>query len=448
MNPCEATYDVIGVGFGPSNLALAIALDEAVRLHSSKCRFHFIEKQEASAWHGGMLLSESNMQISFLKDLVSLRDPTSPFTFINYLHEKKRLEDFINQKTFFPSRIEFNSYLCWAAAHFEDCCTYGETVIAIEPEVSRGTVICLRVRSCSAGVERVYRARNLVLAVGGSPHVPAAFADLGEDTRVFHSSRYLDGIARLGIEDRPSACIAVIGGGQSTAEIFLDLHSRFSNVRTEMIIRGNAIKPADDSPFVNEIFNPQFTDLIFNQPERRRRDTLREFRNTNYGVVDIDLIHKIYGIFYQQKVTGNHRHALLRTREITRAASSSEGIELTLVDSIAGTCEVRTYEAVILATGYERNGGRRLLAGLASYLPELSLDRDYRLCTKRDFLPSIYIQGCSEATHGLSDTLLSVLAVRAQEIANALLDSLSWQRTVISAHEVLGRAVRIAVSSP
>jgi L-ornithine N5-oxygenase len=44
-------------------------------------------------------------------------------------------------------------------------------------------------------------------------------------------------------------------------------------------------------------------------------------------------------------------------------------------------------------------------------------DRQYRLPMRPGFLPAIHVQGYSEQTHGLSDTLLSVLAVRAQEIA-------------------------------
>jgi L-ornithine N5-oxygenase len=35
----------------------------------------------------------------------------------------------------------------------------------------------------------------------------------------------------------------------------------------------------------------------------------------------------------------------------------------------------------------------------------------------------IYLQGCCEASHGLSDTLLSVLAIRSQEVVDALMDS-------------------------
>lgn len=103
-------YDVIGIGFGPSNIALAIALEEQ-RQSGHHIDTLFIEKQPHFAWHKDMLLDGADMQISFLKDLATLRNPRSRFTFTNYLFEKGRLQDFINLKTFFPSRHEFNDYL-------------------------------------------------------------------------------------------------------------------------------------------------------------------------------------------------------------------------------------------------------------------------------------------------------------------------------------------------
>ena len=62
-----------------------------------------------------MLIEDATMQVSFLKDLVTMRNPTSAFSFVSYLHERGRLVDFINHKTLFPLRIEFHDYLEWAA---------------------------------------------------------------------------------------------------------------------------------------------------------------------------------------------------------------------------------------------------------------------------------------------------------------------------------------------
>ena len=98
-------HDLIGIGFGPSNIALAIALDEQRQAGQAKDAL-FIERQPCFAWHPHMLLDNAHMQISFLKDLVTPRNPGSRFSFLNYLHSKGRLQDFINLQTFFPSRHE------------------------------------------------------------------------------------------------------------------------------------------------------------------------------------------------------------------------------------------------------------------------------------------------------------------------------------------------------
>lgn len=418
----DAIHDVIGIGFGPSNLALAIALDEALRQRGAALSHHFVERQPGFTWHGGMLLPDSDMQISFLKDLVSLRDPTSPLTFVNYLHQKGRLEAFINRKTFFPSRVEFNDYLGWVAARFAEHCSYGEEVTAVEPEAAQGIVTGLRVRSRTAsGVETVRRTHNLVVATGGSARIPATFAKLRGESRVFHSSGYLDRIHGLGLAHRPSARVAVIGSGQSAAEITLDLHGRFPRLGIDLLFRGHALKPADDTPFVNEIFNPGFTDYVFGQGEAQRDAIIREFRNTNYAVVDADLIERIYGILYQQKVQGAARLSLCGRCEVTEAEAGPEAVELTVRDGFAGATARRGYDAVVLATGYDRDGGRRLLSALAPWIEDFAVDRDYRLRTRPEFRPQIHLQGQSETSHGLSDTLLSVLAVRSQEIAESLL---------------------------
>ena len=72
-----AVHDLIGIGFGPSNLALAIALQEREKAQG-KLDVLFLDKQADYRWHGNTLVTQSELQISFLKDLVTLRNPTSP----------------------------------------------------------------------------------------------------------------------------------------------------------------------------------------------------------------------------------------------------------------------------------------------------------------------------------------------------------------------------------
>ncbi|MDF3937102.1 lysine N(6)-hydroxylase/L-ornithine N(5)-oxygenase family protein [Pseudomonas citronellolis] len=419
------TYDVLGIGFGPSNLALAIALQEQAQREGRDYHALFLDKQADYRWHGNTLVAQSELQISFLKDLVTLRNPTSPYSFVNYLHQQGRLVDFINLGTFYPCRMEYNDYLRWVAGHFADQALYGEQALRVEPVPGANGVEVLKVLSRDAqGHERFRLARSIVLSTGGTPRIPKVFAGLREDDRVFHHARYLERMAQQPCNRHEPMRIAVIGGGQSAAEAFIDLNDSYPSVQVDMVLRSAVLKPADDSPFVNEIFSPSYTDLVFQEPESEREKLIAEYHNTNYSVVDLDLIERIYGIFYRQKVSAQARHGFLCRRQVEAARGAADGVHLTLRDSATGQAEEKRYDAVILATGYERNSHRELLAPLQEYLGDFRVDRDYRVQTDPRLRAGVYLQGFSQDSHGLSDTLLSVLPMRAEEIAASLFDGL------------------------
>ncbi|WP_323118193.1 lysine N(6)-hydroxylase/L-ornithine N(5)-oxygenase family protein [Burkholderia alba] len=435
----DSVFDLIGVGFGPSNLSLAVRLaEQAGGANLAHC---FIERQPEFGWHRGMLLDDCRMQISFLKDLVTMRDPTSRFTFINYLFERGRLADFVNLKNFYPTRVEFHDYLGWVAAAFDERVQYGETVTAIEPVAASGqpgVIDTLRVTSRDGeGREWQRVTRALSVGVGGAAQVPDAFKALGPH-HVVHSSQYLTHIDRVigAPQDGARKRVAVIGAGQSAAEVFVDLTRRFAHVDASLVIRSGALKPADDSPFVNEIFSPAFTDVVYAQPKDGRRSLIERFRDTNYAVVDRPLIEQIYEMLYLQNVADDPRHRLLANAGIEAVQRTANGqIELTLRDRLTGHARAERFDALVLATGYRRDTHLALLEGLAPHLGDAlaqgDVARDYRLATPAAFKPRIYLQGCCEDSHGLSDTLLSVLALRSDEIAASLAEH--------AGHDVPGR---------
>lgn len=413
-------HDLIGIGFGPSNLALAIALEERGQIEGP-LDVLFLDKQADYRWHGNTLVTQSELQISFLKDLVTLRNPTSPYSFVNYLKAHGRLVDFINLGTFYPCRMEFNDYLRWVASHFEAQSRYGEEVLAIEPVLHQQQVEALRVISRDTqGVQHVRTTRSVVVSAGGTPRIPAPFKAFKDDSRVFPHSQYLERMAQQPCVSGKPMRIAIIGGGQSAAEAFIDLNDSFPSAQVDLILRGSALKPADDSPFVNEVFSPEFTDLVFAQDTLERERLINEYQSTNYSVVDIDLIERIYGILYRQKVSGIARHTFRSLTRIDNAVADGQGIKLMLRNTANGELAEQHYDAVILATGYERQMHRHLLAPLAEYLGDFEVDRDYRVVTDPRCKAGIYMQGFSQASHGLSDTLLSVLPIRAEEISASL----------------------------
>jgi len=419
MTTDDKIHDVIGVGFGPSNLALAIALQE----RAAPLEALFLEAKPSFAWHPDMLLDNSDMQVSFIKDLVTLRNPASPFSFLSYLHAKGRMERFVNRKTFFPSRHEFNDYFTWAAARMQAVSAFDQRVLQVAPvQAEDGTVDRLEVIAEAADGSRTRRlTRDLVLAIGGKPAVPDVFADLQAHPGVVHSSAYLGSVKpRLAAAKHPLR-VAVVGSGQSGAEIFWDLANDPARPQVDFIFRSHALKPSDDSPFVNEIFDAGFTSHVFDQAPEQRRALLQEYANTNYSVVDGDLIAQIYGLFYEQDVTGQDQHALLRSTRITSATAQGGQTSLSLTPVTGGEEVLRSYDLVILATGYKRRVGETILTGLEGYLDGGAVDRGYRLRTAEGFRPRLFLQGYCEETHGLSDTLLSILPMRADEIADGLM---------------------------
>lgn len=421
----NAPLDVLGIGFGPSNIALAVALEELGVKRGRHLSTLFVDRQQDYRWHGNTLVAQSELQISFLKDLVTLRNPTSPYSFVNYLHQHGRLVDFINLGTFYPCRMEYNDYLRWVAGHFSEQSAYGENVLSVEPVLGKGSIEQLRVLSKDAeGREQVRHTRSVVLSTGGTPRIPEIFQALKGDARVFHHSRYLERMSTQPCNSGQAMRIAVIGGGQSAAEAFIDLNDSFPSVQVDMVLRAAVLKPADDSPFVNEIFSPQYTDLVFNQAEPEREQLINEYHNTNYSVVDLNLIERIYSIFYRQKVSGQQRHGFLCRRVIESATANAAGVELVLRDLATGDTETQQYHAIVLATGYERISHQQILAPLAEYLNEYQVNREYRVQADPRLKAPVFIQGFSQSSHGLSDTLLSVLPIRAEEVATALHENL------------------------
>ena len=411
-------YDMIGIGFGPANLAIAIALDEHRPANGRHLQYCFIERQHGFEWHAGMLLSNTHLQVSFMKDLVTLRNPTSRYSFVNYLHQKNRLESFINLGTFYPSRLEYNDYMRWAADGFRDRVHYGETVISTDPVEENGQVDWLVVRSrCPDGSVNERRAHAVVVGIGGQPAIPEPFLECRDQPRICHSSQYKPWLGRFDV-DEPR--LAVIGSGQSGAEIFRDLMDRHPRGQVDMITRARALNPADDSPFVNEIFDPGFIDEFYRTPEAKRRSIIRDFSHTNYSVVNLDLIEEIYARLYEQGVAGDRRHAFLPCHEVTGVEATPDSISLALHNSGTSRNYGKRYDGVVLATGFARRAHWDLLGSLRPWIASGSVERGYQIPMRANCRARVFLQGCCEETHGLADTLLSVLATRSEEVVTSL----------------------------
>jgi len=420
----QVVHDLIGIGFGPSNVAMAIALDE----HNARVgreqavTAHFFEQQPRFGWHRGMLIDDATMQVSFLKDLVTLRNPTSEYTFLCYLQSKGRLIDFINHKNLFPLRVEFHDYFEWAAAKVDDQVSYGHEVVGVEPVLRDGEVDFLDVTVRSAEGLAVHRARNLVIGTGLRPLLPDGVTS-GE--RLWHSSELLAKVEQL--DGTKPERFVVVGAGQSAAENVAYLHRRFPDAEICAVFSRYGYSPADDSGFANRIFDPQAVDEYFAAPEDTKRRLMDYHGNTNYSVVDIDLIDDLYRESYREKVLGTERLKFLNVARLTDVRERDGKVTATVTSLVTGEQTQLDADVVVFATGYRQLDPLGLLGEVAERClrddeGRVRVERDYRVATAPGTHCGIYLQGGTEHTHGITSSLLSNTAIRVGEILDSLLD--------------------------
>ncbi|MFI1735517.1 lysine N(6)-hydroxylase/L-ornithine N(5)-oxygenase family protein [Streptomyces acidicola] len=420
----QEIFDVVGIGFGPSNLSLAIALEEhGASAPQHPVKSHFFERQPTFGWHRNMLLPSTTMQISFLKDLVTFRNPMSRFSFISYLHASNRLVHFVNNQDFYPTRQEFHHYLEWAAAGLADRVTYAAEVTSIRPGTDGGVPSpdLLEVEARAAdGTTRVVTARNVAISTGLVPRLPEGVT---ADERVWHSSQFLGRFHAQAPDDLKS--VAVVGAGQSAAEITRFLHDALPHAQVSAIIPSYGYSVADDTPFANQVFDPAAVDDYYFGTDRGRDAFWRYHRNTNYSVVDSDVIRDLYQRVYDEEVRGTRRlhfRNLTRVAEVERTGSTTRVVLRTLLDD---RTEELSVDALVFATGYDGLDPARLLGDFDRHFQRDAagrhrVERDYRLVPASDLTCGVYLQGGTEHSHGLSSSLLSNIAVRSGEIADSI----------------------------
>jgi L-ornithine N5-oxygenase len=339
----------------------------------------------------------------------------------------------------------------------------------------------------------------------------------------------------------PATCLrfAVIGGGQSSAEITLHLKRVFPTSNVQMIFRSSALVPSDDSAFVNSVaFDPSRTDAFWNSSPQARSDWTKEFKRTNYSVVNKVVLNDIYDAVYDQEIqfdqpwpnaagaapsNGGHEGLvrLQNNRQVNSVHFNKETqmveLAITSTKKVPVAEEVQSFDAVFLGTGFDRRPTSvPFLEPISTFFPMLDTEstrrktelgfeeeeetdeivsellesqdeyaveklrervrgiaRDYRLVnywsdafstttnsttsassgssssrstdggatpssssssetlngdgeeTTNDkvFEPSVFFLGGNEQTHGLSDSLLSIVAHRAGEVCDSIIKS-------------------------
>jgi L-ornithine N5-oxygenase len=406
--------ELLAIGAGPSNLGLAVALEELAPDLAANTLL--IDRNPAIEWQPGMLMPWATSQVSFLKDLVTQRDPCSKFSFLNHLYETGRLDEFVNMSTFTPYRVEFTEYLRWVAESLTKVrIQLSCECLAVRPQRDETGSLTGWVTSLADGT--TITSRYLVYGGSREPNIPPELAGLSPE-RVIHSTQYRHRVAELS-GDLPYR-VAVLGSSQSAAEMFRALRDDLPDSDITWLMRSIGLSSDQSSKFTNEMYYPSFVDEFYDAPPEAREQILRELYRTNYSVVTPPMLEHLYADLYLDRFQERTDRRLITMVDITAAHEAEDELVLELTDRRTGAVTELRRDVIFLGTGFDTRMPR-LVRDLARDLGLDSIDvtRQYRLDLGSDDTAgtaACYLQGVNEETHGISDSLLSVLAQRSEEI--------------------------------
>jgi len=402
-------YNIIGIGIGPFNLGLAALLHPVKDVNAV-----FFDQADGFDWHPGLMLNTATLQTPFMgTDLVTMADPTSWFSFLNFLKQTGRLYPFFIRENFYMLRKEYNLYCQWALEQLPSCrFSHKVTNLSYQDGLYEVTV-----QHTKTGQTTTWHAEKLVLGTGTQPYTPA-FANKEVLPGVIHTSGYLPAKADL----LEKGNVTIIGSGQSAAEIFYDLLPETKQgLQLNWFTRADRFFPMEYSKLTLELTSPEYVDYFYNMPPERRKKMLAA-QNTLYKGINYDLINEIFDTLYEMSVGGQQLNVQLQTcSELTSIAPGESDLAYTLHFNQVQQQRPFTLDtnSVVLATGYKYNEPP-ILKGIADRIrrtPEQLMDahRNYTVDVNNN---EIFVQNAELLTHGFVTPDLGMGAYRNAHIIN------------------------------
>lgn len=408
-------YQLLGIGVGPFNLSLAALLQKSAVSH------HFFERKPSFGWHPEMMFDDSYMQTSYLKDLVTPVDPTSRFSFLNYLVENGLFYSFINTGRQVASRREFEMYFQWVADQLEGKITYGTDVRSVEMHGEKFRVFT---------DQGEFTSEHLCVATGLSARIPAVAKDfLGPD--LFHAKS-----GRMRDLNTTGRRVVVVGGGQTGLEIFRNVLSgkwgRPGSVH--LVTSRQNLEPLDESAFTNECFTPPYVDQFWDLPEGKKAQIVERQKLASDGNTPSYLQDVYKDLYWLKHVKKDPLPVgILAWRRLCGIRRDAGAFRLTLCNGFTEKEQDFDADLVILATGFETN----LPGFLDPIRSRLHLDEKGRFRFEKSFAVKwegsaknrIYALNFSRHSHGISEPQTSLMSWRSASIINDLSPEPIYLRT-------------------
>ena len=399
----NGVHDFIAIGLGPFNLSLACLAAPIADLDGV-----FLERHAEFSWHPGMLIDNTTLQNPFLADLVSLADPTSRFSFLNYAKEQGSLYSYYIRENFYLTRAEFNAYCRWAAERLSTV-RFAHTVQEIVHDRETGCYVVTGVQ----GPQRkpfVMRGRKLVLGVGAKPLFPPCCVSGGH--RYLHTADYLANKARL--QQRRS--ITIVGSGQSAAEVYHDLlkDADAHDYSLTWITRSPRFFQMEATKLTLEMFTSDYIDYFYGLDAQKKERIVRA-QACLYKGINAGLINQIYDLLDDRRRQGRLRTHLITNCELQGcrhdAASDDYEIEFRHLDRDARYAH-RT-EGLVFATGYRED----IPSFVDGIRERLRWDDKGRYQLARNYAADlegreIFVQNAGPHTHGMTNPDLGMSCYR------------------------------------
>lgn len=396
-------YDLIGIGIGPMNLGLSALA------HPTDLKTLFFDESEQFSWHPGMMIQDSMMQTSFISDLVTLADPTSAFSYLNYLRSIQRLHTFYFYEKLLISRQGYNDYLRWVATQLNDL-RFSTRVVDVK---DTGDSFEVLVEDVTTGKRETFEARNVVIGTGSKPAIPDTF-----DERVIHNTQYVMNKAELLQRKK----ISIVGSGQSAAEIFLDLLTTPAPERPELewIARSTLFETLETGKLGEEIFSPSYVTYFNQLPLEVRQESVKKFARSQNGISP-ETLQSIYAHLYDLTEEEQQQVAIRANLEVKKITYDERFTIAMQHQELEDERSSKT-DAVIAATGFSPS--------LPSFIDRLDIvfeapnawkvDADYQIVRSVETAHHLYATANLELSHGPAADNLGMSVSRNQLILNAV----------------------------
>lgn len=403
----DKQFDLIGVGIGPFNLSLAAILDK------TKLDYAFFEQKPSFDWHSEILFSDSDMQTSYLKDLVTPVDPTSTYSFLNYLVDKGLFHVFMNTGRTNVTRREFEQYCQWTSKKLEKRLNFNSPVDAVDFD-GKNFVVSVN--------GKTHKAKNICVGTGLTPRVPECTVE-HLSKNFFHAKS--PELKNLNLEGKD---VMIIGGGQTGLEIFRNsMNGKWSRPKSLKLITGRlGLQPLDESPFTNEFFSPSYVNEFFDVESTTKDGIVKAQKYASDGNTP-HYLESLYKELYQRRfVEGDDLDfGIYPSRRLAKVENKNGRYELVMDNNFTGGQDVFSADIVILCTGFDVSVPK-MIEPMKS---KIIFDDNERFILNKNFTiewegpkeNKIFALNFSRHTHGISEPQTSLMAWRSAVVTNTIL---------------------------